>query len=86
MLDSSAEHTQNKTPKMAWLLSLIIQKIEGFSTKSYTACDTCDSKKSTSLLEGARVCAREGVRVWGCNIGHKENRIALWETMQGEKK
>ncbi len=57
MLDSSAEHTQNKTPKMAWLLSLIIPKMEGFSTKSYTACDTCDSKKSTSLLEGARIHA-----------------------------
>ena len=57
MLDSSAEHTQNKTPKKDLLLSFIIQKIEGFSTKSYTACDTCDSKKTTSLLEGARVRA-----------------------------
>ena len=57
MLDSSAEHTQNKTPKKDLLLSFIIQKIEGFSTKSYTACDTCDSKKTTSLLEGARIHA-----------------------------
>ena len=45
MRDSSAEHTQNKTPKMALLLSLIIQKIEGFSTQIYSVCDTCDSKK-----------------------------------------
>ena len=24
-------------------------------------CDTCDSKKTTSLLEGARIYAREGL-------------------------
>ena len=57
MRDSSAEHTQNKTPKMALFLFFIVQKIEGFSTQIYSVCDTCDSKKTTSLLEGARVRA-----------------------------
>ena len=29
-------------------------------SNSFFVCDTCDSKKTTSLLEGARIYAREG--------------------------
>ncbi len=32
-------------------------KMVSFSTNFYSVCDTCDSKKTTSLLEGARTNA-----------------------------
>ena len=38
----------------------------GYSTQNVLSCDTCDSKKSTSLLEVVRV------RGWGCDIGYKK--------------
>ena len=46
---SSVENTLEKTTKLG-----------DFSTGFFSVCDTCDSKKSTSLLEGARTyaCAR----------------------------
>ena len=37
-----------------------IMKVDDFSTDFFSVCDTCDSKKSTLLLEGARIYAREG--------------------------
>ena len=42
-------------------LALCNSEISCFSTDFYSVCDTCDSKKTTSLLEGARyapACAR----------------------------
>ena len=43
---SSAENTLEKTTKLG-----------DFSTGFFWVCDTCDSKKTTSLLEGARTYA-----------------------------
>ncbi len=40
---SSIENTLEKTTKL-----------DDFSTDFCSVCDTCDSKKTTSLLEGAR--------------------------------
>ena len=41
--------------------AFIVPKIGCFSTNSFFVCDTCDSKKTKSLLEGARIYAREGL-------------------------
>ena len=36
-------------------------EIGRLSTYFFSVCDTCDSKKTKSLLEGARIYAREGL-------------------------
>ena len=48
------KHTENTTKSLFYLFS-VLQKLVSFSIKISPLCDTCDSKKSTSLLEGARV-------------------------------
>ena len=42
-----------------------------FFVHFFSACDTCDSKKTTSLLEGARTYAhvREDHTQWFCKVG-----------------
>ena len=37
-----------------------------FFPKKYSTCDTCDSKKSTSLLEGARATRTHEKTKWRC--------------------
>ena len=36
-----------------------------FLPQKYSTCDTCDSKKSTSLLEGARTTRTHEKTKWG---------------------
>ena len=50
-----------KKPKASIFVAFTPLKMVSCSTNLYSVCDTCDSKKSTSLLEGApiRVCTSE---------------------------
>jgi len=57
MRDSSAEDTQNKTPKMALFLSLIIPKIEVFPPK-FTPRVTLVTAKKQHRCWKARAYAR----------------------------
>ena len=43
--------------KNRFSLSSVFQKLIDFPLQIFLLCDTCDSKKSTSLLEGAHVRA-----------------------------
>ena len=45
--------------KNRFSLSSVFQKLIDFPLQIFLLCDTCDSKKSTSLLEGARTRVRE---------------------------
>ena len=58
---SSVENTLEKTTKLGDFFAFIVPKIGCFSTNFFFVCDTCDSKKTKSLLEGARIYAREGL-------------------------
>ena len=55
---SSAEYTLEKTMTLGDFFAFIVPKIGCFSTNSFFVCDTCDSKKTKSLLEGARIYAQ----------------------------
>ena len=52
------KHTDNGSQK-SFLSLFRPPKIVWFFPQNFPLCDTCDSKKSTSLLEGARVRAYE---------------------------
>ena len=54
MCVSSAENTLDKTMTLADFFAFIVPKIGCFSTNFFFVCDTCDSKKTKPLLEGAR--------------------------------
>ena len=56
------ENTPRTRPKVFFYLSSALPKMVSFSIKIAPLCDTCDSKKSTSLLEGARVYTRARAR------------------------
>ena len=60
---NGGKHTENTT-KSHFYFSSVLQKLVSFSIKITPLCDTCDSKKSTSLLEGARVhaCVKQETR------------------------
>ena len=57
---SSAENTLDKTMTLGDFFAFIVPKNGCFSTNFFFVCDTCDSKKTISLLEGARIYARKG--------------------------
>ena len=56
-----------------------------FLPQKYSTCDTCDSKKSTSLLEGARTTRTHEKTKWGvfCKIKitilvYRQNKMSLF--------
>ena len=53
------ENTPRTQVKSHFYFSSALPKMVSFSIKISPLCDTCDSKKSTSLLEGARTRVRE---------------------------
>ena len=55
---SSAEITLEKTMTLGDFFAFIVPKNCCFSTNFFFVCDTCDSKKIKSLLEGAHIRAR----------------------------
>ena len=57
---SSAENMLEKTMALGDFFTLIVPQNGCFSTNFFFVCDTCDSRKTKSLLEGARIYAREG--------------------------
>ncbi len=66
----SAESRWNNKEKHAFCSSFF-KKILLSTLIFHLACDTCDSKKSTSLLEGAlRVCARNFGSLLLCAFWH----------------
>lgn len=56
---SSVENTPEKTMTLGNFFAFIVSKNGCFSTNFFFVCDTCDSRKTKSLLEGARIYARE---------------------------
>ena len=60
------ENTPRTRVKSHFYFSSALPKRVSFFIKMTPLCDTCDSKKSTSLLEGARVHAFENQKTrWG---------------------
>ena len=55
----SARNVLGEGIEIGRFLAFYNSEISSFSTDFCSVCDTCDSKKTTSLLEGARVCTRE---------------------------
>ena len=50
-----------------------------FSTNFFFVCDTCDSKKTKSLLEGARIYAREGLEGDKQSVNTRKQRYEYTE-------
>ena len=74
------ENTPRTRVKSHFYFSSALPKRVSFFIKITPLCDTCDSKKSTSLLEGARVHAFENQEIrWGlfCHLHY---------TKQGRRK
>lgn len=57
---SSAENMLEKTMTLGDFFTLIVPQNGCFSINFFFVCDTCDSRKTKSLLEGARIYARKG--------------------------
>ena len=55
---SSAENMLEKTMTLGDFFTLIVPQNGCFSINFFFVCDTCDSRKTKSLLEGARIYAR----------------------------
>ena len=75
---SSAENTLEKTTKL-----------DDFSTGFFSVCDTCDSKKTTLLLEGARTYAHiraRGLEVDKQSVDTSIQRYEKAENREGKKR
>ena len=75
---SSAENTLEKTMTLGDFFAFIVPKIGCFSTNFFFVCDTCDSKKTKSLLEGARIYAR-GLAVDKQSVDRRKQRYEYKE-------